>query len=190
MNNPINDEGNIPEAQHRAPGDGAGGNGEAQMRTRDAVRNAGVAGKERLRAGTGRAAAEVDDVAEAVGTAASELSQLEHENLADYANRLSSSLSDLSGKLRDKSVDELAGDVRRLAARNPALFLLGSVAVGLGLSRFAKASRETPQSHDGRGDDAEWHEAVGNSAEPAYAARETIAAEAPLSPNRTGGSGL
>jgi hypothetical protein len=43
-------------------------------------------------------------------------------------------------------------DVRRLAQRNPTLFIAGSIAVGFGLSRFAKASgqRALHGSSDGQ----------------------------------------
>lgn len=131
--------------EHTAQGAGDGRKAmldEGREKVRETGREAADIGREQLQAGAGRAAEGVGDFAEAVGSAASRLSELQHEGLADYANRLSSQLSDVSGRLRDKSVDELADDLRRLAERNPALFLLGSVAIGIGLSRFAKASSD------------------------------------------------
>ncbi|MEX2124179.1 MAG: hypothetical protein WD795_09825 [Woeseia sp.] len=121
-------------------------------RKHEAARDATDAGKDEPAAGSERAAAGVDDLADAVDTAACRLSQLEHQGLADYTHQLASYLSDMSGKLRETNVDELAVDVRRIAQRNPALFLLGSVAVGLGLSYFAKASRDR-EGVDETGDD-------------------------------------
>jgi len=44
--------------------------------------------------------------------------------------------------LRDKSADELLRDVRNLARRQPALFIGGSVAVGILAARFLKSSRD------------------------------------------------
>lgn len=114
---------------------------EGKERAKEAARRAAAEGKDELEAQSEVAAARVDDVADAIGSAASRLDELEHEGLAEYANQMASALSNMSQKLRDKSVDELAHDVSDLARRNPALFLLGSVALGVGLSRFAKATR-------------------------------------------------
>lgn len=166
-------------------------------------RRAGEAGREQLQAGTGRAAAGVGDFAEAVGSAADRLGELHHEGLAEYANRLSSQLSDVSDRLRSKSIDELADDVRRLAERNPALFLLGAVAVGVGLSRFAKASAR--DRRNGIGGEMAWRE-PGTGEEPApadYTSRERLvfperameraspdSPDRPETPDSTGGTGL
>lgn len=181
----------------------------AQEKVRETGREAANIGREQLQAGAGRAADGVGDFAEAVGSAASRLSELQHEGLADYANKLSAQLSEVSSRLRDKNVDELAGDVRRLAERNPALFLLGSVAIGIGLSRFAKASAER-RSMDDAGGETEWSEREGSTAAAAtsdptiadYTSRERVlsegAADRPLSrpsgrpntPDSSGGTGL
>lgn len=178
---------------------------EGRQQAREAGREAANVGREQLQAGAGRAADGVGDFAEALGSAATRLSELHHEGLADYTNRLSSQLSDVSSRLRDKNVDELAGDVRRLAERNPALFVLGAVAIGIGLSRFAKASREN-RSADGIGGEMRWSERENRIAgEPImadYSTRERVFADgaterpsAPPSarsttPDSTGGTGL
>jgi hypothetical protein len=170
---------------------------KGKQKALDTAREAADIGKEQLQSGTGRAAEGVGDFAEAVGSAASRLGELEHEGLADYANRISSYLSDMSSRLREKNVDELADDVRRLAERNPALFVLGSVAVGLGLSRFAKASGESRdrQSLEGVGDPTEWR----GTNEPSmtmtdYTSRDRgaddRAADRPMTPDSSGGGGL
>jgi hypothetical protein len=168
---------------------------KGKQKALDTAREAADIGKEQLQSGTGRAAEGVGDFAEAVGSAASRLGELEHEGLADYANRISSYLSDMSSRLREKNVDELADDVRRLAERNPALFVLGSVAVGLGLSRFVKASGESRdrQSLEGVGDPTEWR----GTNEPSmtdYTSRDRgaadRAADRPMTPDSSGGGGL
>jgi hypothetical protein len=149
MNRPISDERPMEAERRREQGDGSAPIGEAAAQTaRDAASDAAETGGERVARG-------VDDFADAVDSAASRLSELEHEGLADYAHHMASYLADVSDRLRAKSVDELADDVKRLADRNPALFVLGSVALGIGLSRFAKASREK-RSLDGAGQSAEW----------------------------------
>lgn len=193
MNRPI-DEQKTMEAQRRERGDGstpvgqdASASNSGTQKAREAAREAANAGKERLRAGSDRAAESVDHVAEAVGTAASRLNELEHDGLADHASRLASYLSDMSDKLRERNVDEVTEDVRRLAQRNPALFLLGSVAIGIGLSRFAKASTEK-RSLDRADEDAEWRGAATTSRSPAHRVGEDrAAADRPLPPDTTGG---
>lgn len=177
---------------------------EGRQQAREAGREAANIGREQLQAGAGRAADGVGDFAEALGSAATRLSELHHEGLADYTNRLSSQLSEVSSRLRDKNVDELAGDVRRLAERNPALFLLGAVAIGIGLSRFAKASREK-RSVDGVGGEMRWSDESPTAGEPTmtdYTASERVFADGaterpstgpsgrPTTPDSTGGTGL
>ena len=171
-----------------------------KQRAQEAARDVTEQGKVKLKEQGERAASGVDDFADAVGSAASRLSELEHEGLADYANQLSSFLSDMSGTLRNKNVDDLARDVRDVAQRNPALFLLGSVALGLGLSRFAKASSR-PRSREIGGDsewrsDSEWRgddewKGYGDQDFISDVARpEDTSTDRQITPDRTGGSGL
>ena len=98
---------------------------------------------EMLATGAELAAASVGSLADAADTAASRLRQLEQQGLADYTHQLASYLSDMSARLRETSVDGVADDLQRIAQRNPALFVLGSVVVGLTLSHYAAASHDT-----------------------------------------------
>ena len=92
------------------------------------------------------AAGQVDQVASAVERAAEELDP----TLSRYAATLAGSMHGIAGRLRDRSVDQLADDVRQLARSNPTMFVLGSIGVGLALSRFLKASpRRAPAAADG-----------------------------------------
>ncbi|HEX7062153.1 MAG TPA: hypothetical protein VF200_09290 [Woeseiaceae bacterium] len=194
---------------------GSTGGEEAARNTRETAQQAAETGKERLEAGAEQAAGSVDAVAEAVGTAASRLGEMDHEGLADYANRLATWLSEMSGKLRNRNVDEITGDLRGIAERNPALFFLGSIGVGLALSRFAKASGERARA-DGaagrpawtRGDDekpteSEWtgeDDVATRELEPAEPGISTYegtdrgtsgrAADRPITPDSSGGGGL
>ena len=166
-----------------------------KTRIKEAARDATDHGKERLAAQTEHAATGVEHLADAVDTAASRLSELEHQGLADYASQLASYLGDMSGKLREKNVDELARDVRVIAQRNPALFLLGSVAVGLGLSRFAKATHRTKSVDERAGDEDwraedEWHGYENGEFISDVARSEGPATDRTMTPDRTGGSGL
>jgi len=82
----------------------------------------------------------VDDFSQAVDAAAEQLSDQDRESLAGYARQLSGSIGELAENLQSKSIDDLANDAKALARNNPNGFLLGSIALGFGLSRFAKAS--------------------------------------------------
>lgn len=115
------------------------------------------------------AAGQVDDLARAVERASEELD--DNPSLSRYASELADSMHGIAGRLRGRSVDELADDVRGLARQNPALFVMGSIGVGLVLSRFMKASPRRPHSHadgDASSVDASRADAssVGASAEP------------------------
>ena len=86
------------------------------------------------------AADEIEGMAHAVRTAASDLQEQDREGLSHYVTEMADSVSALASGLRKKSVDELMHDAENIARRNPALFIGGSIAIGLGLARFAKAS--------------------------------------------------
>jgi hypothetical protein len=91
-------------------------------------------------AATGQRAEEVDKLAHALDSTASTLREEDLQGLASYATDLSEQLSKFAGHLRERSPEQLAADARSLARDNPTAFLIGSVALGLGLSRFFKAS--------------------------------------------------
>jgi len=82
------------------------------------------------------AADHINDIAQALERAASQL----EEPLASYTNRAALGVSNLATRVREGSIDDLVEDTRRIARRNPALFLVGGVAIGFALSRFIKAS--------------------------------------------------
>lgn len=96
------------------------------------------------------AADKVDTLAEGIQAAASKLEGDDIGHMSEYVTELAESLGRLSSSMRDKSGDELLKEVTRLARDNPALFVTGSIAVGFGLARFAKAST----SHSGGGSQA------------------------------------
>ena len=102
--------------------------------------SAASAGKAQLDSGLGQAAGQVEGVARVIDETAARLRNENHEGLAAYASQVAGSIENIANRLRNSSVDELATEARQLARSNPALFLLGSVAVGFGLTRFLKAS--------------------------------------------------
>lgn len=129
------------------------GNGRTKQKikedARDAKLEADAKAREKAKAGKHRLSYETDTLSDAIDAAASNLDDHDREGLARYARELSSNLANAAGQLEDRSVDELANDAKRLARNNPAMFMLGSIAVGFGLSRFFKAS----VGHDHHDDD-------------------------------------
>ena len=97
-------------------------------------------------------------MANAVRAAASDLQDQDREGLSHYVTELADSVSTLATGLRQQSVDELIHDVENIARKNPALFIGGSIAIGLGLARFAKAS-----SHRHSGTHTDTHTNTGSS---------------------------
>lgn len=98
-------------------------------------------GKARLEEGKDVAADQAERLAQAADTAAAGLGD-QDPTLANYASQLAAGMHRFAENLRHRSINELAADTQALARRNPTLFLLGSVALGVALSRFMKASSE------------------------------------------------
>ncbi len=86
-------------------------------------------------------ASQVDTLSSAVDEAARKLNEEDHP-LGHYTREMADSMSGLSDKISNSSLDELAADTRRLARDNPGLFMLGSIAIGVAASRFFKASAD------------------------------------------------
>jgi hypothetical protein len=104
-------------------------------------------GKDQLEAGKKTAAAGIEQLAGALDQATESLERSEQQSLASYAQELAGSIRSFANNLRDRSVDDLIGETQTLARRNPTLFFFGSVAVGIALSRFMKASAQQDSSH-------------------------------------------
>ena len=86
-------------------------------------------------------ASQVDTLSSAVDEAANALKEEDHP-LGHYTREIADSMSGLSEKISNSSIDELAHDTRKLARENPGLFMLGSIAIGVAASRFFKASAD------------------------------------------------
>ena len=122
------------------------GNGTLKQKAEEDIENVkrevGSTAREKAEAGQRQIGDGADALSDAIDAAASNLDDHDREGLARYARKLSSDISNAAAQLESRSVDELAKDVKQLARNNPALFMLGSIAVGFGLSRFFKASAE------------------------------------------------
>lgn len=142
MNTPSNGPGGPSRdsgPQSRAGSSGSGGE-ELKDKARHLADDAREEGKARANQARGAAADSLDKLADGARAAATELEDDDAGQLSHYVADAAERMSALSGSLRDKSVDELMGDLTRFAREQPAMFLSGSVAIGFGLARFARAS--------------------------------------------------
>lgn len=81
----------------------------------------------------------VEKLARSAKAAASELQQDDIGHLSQYIANMADGMTSFASRMRDKSGEEMAQELGRLARENPALFVTGSVALGFGLARFARA---------------------------------------------------
>lgn len=110
----------------------------------DTVKTQGKAKVEEYRS---VAARKVDKLADSVKAAASEMEGDEDiGQLSQYMTDAAQKINTFSESLRTKSGDELVRDVTRMAREHPAVFIGGSIAIGFGLARFARAA-QPPRSH-------------------------------------------
>src|SRR5687768_6046477 len=91
-------------------------------------------GLEQLEKGKTAAADKTEALADTVDDLAERVAE-EHPTLAQYAHQLSGGMARLADNLRQGNLDELVSKAQAAARNNPALFILGSVAVGFALSR-------------------------------------------------------
>jgi len=89
------------------------------------------------------AADQIEALARGAQSVVSEIRTNDTFGMSDYLADMADSMSSLAGKLRSKSAEELLHDGADLARDNPGLFIVGSIAVGFGLSRFLKAGTAT-----------------------------------------------
>jgi len=93
-----------------------------------------------------------------------------HEGLAQYVDRAADQLERFSNAIREKDAEELLGDARKFARKQPAIFIGGSFVVGLLAARFFKSSR---QSDDGMYDESGY--GAGASRATDYPVRDRVA---------------
>jgi hypothetical protein len=93
-------------------------------------------------------------IANAVRGTTGQLRNEQHDMLAQYIEGAANQLDRMSAALRNKDLTTLVDDARRLARRQPALFIGGSLAVGLLAARFLKSSAR--HNRDEYGDDGSY----------------------------------
>lgn len=86
--------------------------------------------------------------AEALNRAADSLRDQGEETLAQATSSIASGLADYAKRLETRTANDLMEDAVQLARQNPALFVMGSVGIGIALSRFFKASSRTPGGYN------------------------------------------
>ena len=123
------------------------GESERSEGRKSIVENLKETGKERLANEKQAAAEQAEKLANVVERATEELGRGDFVSIAGYANQLAAKMKRFAGKLHDISIEDLVDETRRAARRNPELFLLGSIAVGVALSRFFKASEQHGLEH-------------------------------------------
>lgn len=127
----------------------AGSSGSNGERTKADAKRLADDAKAQAKAGADKArdtaAHKAETLADSARAAARALEGDDIGHLSQYVSDLADGMTRFAHGLRNKSGDEIAHDIGRIARENPALFVAGSVAVGFGLSRFARASRH--ESH-------------------------------------------
>lgn len=86
------------------------------------------------------AADQLENLAHNAQKAAQTMEQGDSLGLSRYVGDAAQQMTGFAESLRSKNAEQLLHDAGRLARDNPLLFLAGSVALGLGLSRLLKAS--------------------------------------------------
>ncbi|HEX6962830.1 MAG TPA: hypothetical protein VF175_13250, partial [Lacipirellula sp.] len=92
----------------------------------------------------GKAAGELTTLSSAIRGAADRLRSDDESHAARYAEMAADKLDGAARFLGEQDLGSLAREVERAARRRPELFLGGMFLVGLGISRFLKASRNEP----------------------------------------------
>ena len=82
---------------------------------------------------------QVGGVAHAMEAAADQL-QGQMPLAAEYIEDVAGRLNTMASAIRERSIDDMLGNVAEFARKQPALFFAGAVATGFSLSRFAKSS--------------------------------------------------
>lgn len=88
------------------------------------------------------AADEMEDFSHVAEATAGALSDENHEKLSSYVNDMAAYVGNMAESLRNRSADDLVHEAKRMARKNPTLFIAGGIALGLGISRVAKSGTQ------------------------------------------------
>ena len=126
-------------------GTGANG-GDLKATASSLAEQAKNEGKQRVDSARQTSVEGIEKLAQSVRAAADELKQNDVANLSQYVTTMAESMTGLATRLRDKNPSDMATELMRVARENPALFVTGSIAVGFGLARFARATSQPQMS--------------------------------------------
>jgi hypothetical protein len=90
-----------------------------------------------------KAASELSNLSSAIREAADKLRNDQNSQTARYAEMAADQLDGAARFIGDQNVGSLLSEVERAARRRPELFLGGMFLIGLGVSRFLKASSQS-----------------------------------------------
>ena len=144
-------------------------------------------GKQRLERGKATAADQVDQVANALKNAGDELGGGQ-STLGNYANQFASSIGRLGSRLRDSSIEDLTADMQAAARRNPGLFVLGGLTLGIVLARLVKASSPEMEATDEDYDELNSGDLIASSSAENYLRDDAAISDENLSTPTGGGS--
>jgi len=135
----------VGTSSHRAdaePASTEGGTSELAVEVKKAA-------KAKMKEGTDSAKRTVTSTAshgaEALGRAAETFRDQGEDTLAQTTTTIATGLSRYAERLERRTAEDVIQD---LARQNPTIFVLGSVAIGVALSRFFKASSRSTGAHD------------------------------------------
>lgn len=124
-------------------GDGPSWKSSASERTQAAASEAADTIKSRARDVAEQqkeaGAQQIGAIADAMKAAADNL-EGKVPRAAEYIDEVAGQLGSVASALRQRSIDDVVGNVADFARKQPAAFFIGAVAAGFALSRFAKSS--------------------------------------------------
>lgn len=88
--------------------------------------------------GKSRATGLLEELAGVIDDAAKSIDARLGEEYGDYAHRASGAVTDLAGRVREKTVDDLVDDTRDLVRKSPGVAIAAAAVVGFALMRVVR----------------------------------------------------
>lgn len=132
-------------------GGGFDGGAPIKQQLRDGVDTARQQAGDKIRTyaltGKDRATTALDDLSQVVSDAAAQIDDRLGAQYGDYARRAADAVTDFADTLRNKEVDELFDDARKIVRKSPGIAIGAAAIVGFTLVRLVKAGLD----NDGAG---------------------------------------
>jgi ElaB/YqjD/DUF883 family membrane-anchored ribosome-binding protein len=120
---------------------------------REQVTNLRGTAAERIRGfadgGKGRATGLLDEVSEVIKEAARSVDERLGEDYGRYAHQAADAVSGFSGRIREKSVDDLLDDTRDFVRKSPAVAIGVAAVAGFALMRVIKTGLDDARGRSG-----------------------------------------